>query len=550
MSISKIKLIDTMKGIMSQEGKLLEKDPSRKFLNTHNHFVLLDYDTLLFSWNDAINQVKASNNPVVYIPDEEFTTTVYNEIVEELKINIRTHVVMRGYSSFRNIQDKIDFIRSLKTPCLLFDSNNNLLGALITNFDLISKYVTSIINKKITFAYAGNMRGILNSGHVYLDRRREYRTPIGFNLDNLEDVFTFLDYYISKDYDYFINRYFSSVRIVIDSGKQRVVEEGGEVRYIPNKGGIVFYNLFSNIIDKKYQTKFSLISLSNTNISKYTDESGYISIDNNPIFTLPELKKLQDSLADHFRVKNSKIVSKQAINKVRAVIGAARTQLEEIHKPYSAHTEQLSIIRNFSPAFAKIGVIVQVLQSDFVNSSILAPKEGRIKPEVLKKLVDATILGKGSPSTLDYVEELLVNTLKGKRTNPYSDTKNIVSTTKVTTGSKLSNTKATVGKINSTAIQVKKLAKPSLRNLQGQFLSLTNLEALLRAGLQKALLKNMHRPNLRNQTGRFRESVKLEKLSRSREGHKGYYPSRLINQSVRELAATLTRERFHSITIK
>ena len=108
--------------------------------------------------------------------------------------------------------------------------------------------------------------------------------------------------------------------------------------------------------------------------------------------------------------------------------------------------------------------------------------------------------------------------------------------------------------------------KISLRSPQGQFTSVTKLETLIRASLQRTIIKNMQRPNLRNQTGRFASSVKLESVSQARDGaltaflsymrypyatfenggkqgKKGYYPSRLIDQSVREIAKTLVTQR-------
>ena len=82
----------------------------------------------------------------------------------------------------------------------------------------------------------------------------------------------------------------------------------------------------------------------------------------------------------------------------------------------------------------------------------------------------------------------------------------------------------------------------------------------------------MQRPNLRNQTGRFASSVKLESVSQARDGaltaflsymrypyatfenggkqgKKGYYPSRLIDQSVREIAKTLVTQRM-KVTVR
>lgn len=125
-------------------------------------------------------------------------------------------------------------------------------------------------------------------------------------------------------------------------------------------------------------------------------------------------------------------------------------------------------------------------------------------------------------------------------------------------------------KISATSI--KQINIPALRNLQGQFTSVLKLEALMRALLLETIQKNMQRPNLRNQTGRFAESVKLDRLQRERDGSltaflsymkypyatfekggrqgfRGYYPSRLLDQSAREIATKLVTARLKTIIV-
>lgn len=112
----------------------------------------------------------------------------------------------------------------------------------------------------------------------------------------------------------------------------------------------------------------------------------------------------------------------------------------------------------------------------------------------------------------------------------------------------------------------------SLRNLRGQFTSLVKLETLIRSLLLETIQKNMQRPNLRNQTGRFAESVKLDRLQRERDGSltaflsymkypyatfekggrqgfRGYYPSRLLDQSAREIATKLVTARLKTVIV-
>lgn len=167
----------------------------------------------------------------------------------------------------------------------------------------------------------------------------------------------------------------------------------------------------------------------------------------------------------------------------------------------------------------------------------------------------------------ELVRDLIVSSVLGRKMTYRSSTKVPV---KLKASTLLPTKKYS---IKPSAISIPKVPVPKLsrlRTTQGQFTSLVKLEALLRAGLQQSLLKNMQRPNLRNQTGRFRESVELQSLSRARDGaitaflrymrypyatfepggkqgHKGYSPTRLIDQSVRELASTLVRERMRVV---
>ena len=114
--------------------------------------------------------------------------------------------------------------------------------------------------------------------------------------------------------------------------------------------------------------------------------------------------------------------------------------------------------------------------------------------------------------------------------------------------------------------------QPKLRNTQGQFTSLTKLETLMRSLLLETVQKNMQRPNLRNQTGRFASSIKLDRLQRERDGaitaflsymkypyatfekggkqgFRGYYPSRLLDQSAREIATKLVTARLKTVIV-
>jgi len=569
-SKSKIKLLDTFQQVMTSEGKYLEKDPSRDFLNTHKHFVLLDYSTLNFEWNNAIKNVAGKAGE--YVPSDNLEIEDYNSIVDSLKSNFKNHITLNALSSYKTSTNKASFISSLKLPCLIFSNSGELLGAMVSNFNSISTYITSIINKLVKFPKAGNFKGILNSGHVYLDNNRAYRTPVGFNLDNLDDILLFIDYYSKNDLDYFINRYFLSVPITIINGKINIVEptEAKEIRYLANKGGIVFYNLFSNIIPSKYKTIFSNSSFGQTIES--ISNNGIIERDSKyPLFSRKEIEQLQHDIADHFKVKGNKLVSKQARNIIHTYLEAEKKFLADIHSEHSRHVEQLEVIKTFGTTFSKVGVIIQVLQSDYVNSSILATNEGKIKPRIFKKLQDALILGTSSKALIEHLESNLIKRLTGKKLDTYNS--KVTKKVEVKSANKkglITTSKPKVSGITLSKTTVKRVPKQPLRNIQGQFTSVTKLENLIRAQLRPTVVKNMHRPNLEYQTGRFADSVKLETISRARDGaltaflsymrypyatfekdgrqgKKGYYPSRLIEGSVREIASKLVRDRMRVV---
>jgi len=192
------------------------------------------------------------------------------------------------------------------------------------------------------------------------------------------------------------------------------------------------------------------------------------------------------------------------------------------------------------------------------------------------KLMNEIAIGKhidllgqrGSKSALELVEGHLINTLTNKQVKSVK-TNTSVTTKKTTKAVITNNVPPPKGNKNTTKkVPVPKL--PKLRSLKGTFTSLTSLEVLIRAALPPVLLKNMRRPNLINRTSRFRDSIELNSLSRSRDGsitaflsymkypyatfekggkqgQKGYYPTRLIDHSVREIASKLVTERLRVV---
>ena len=141
--------------------------------------------------------------------------------------------------------------------------------------------------------------------------------------------------------------------------------------------------------------------------------------------------------------------------------------------------------------------------------------------------------------------------------------------------------KTTVKAPNTSSVSAKRktvtVPTAKLRNLQGQFYSLTSLQRLLDANLVEKIKENMgdgsRRDILNLRSGRFAESAKVERLSESREGMitafytymKNPYqtfepgfrqgspnsrsPRLLISKSIREIAATQVANRMRAVLI-
>lgn len=199
---------------------------------------------------------------------------------------------------------------------------------------------------------------------------------------------------------------------------------------------------------------------------------------------------------------------------------------------------EVDLTKNISSTHVSLSAIFRVLDSfssiDVLNNALDS-----------KAFKDSLIEEKFSPSIKKALTVLITDTVVG--------------------------TKPIVKKVSK---KIKTGSKPKahpLRDTKGQFTSVTKLENLMRPMLLDTIIKNMQRPNLRYQTGRFAESVKLNKIVNKdgalnifltymrypyatferggKQGHKGYYPSRLIDQSVREIAVKLTKARFKTTIV-
>lgn len=170
----------------------------------------------------------------------------------------------------------------------------------------------------------------------------------------------------------------------------------------------------------------------------------------------------------------------------------------------------------------------------------------------------------GSKSFIEDAEDRVVNTLIGKR-----EVLGGKSTAKKVIKIELTSKVAKADKTSTTLNQ--KVSPLRLRNLRGQFTSLTSLDTLIRARLRETIKKNMVKPRLVNRTGRFADSVKLEGLANrdgeitaflsymkypyatfepgNRQGSESRSPTKLIDVSVREIAKTMVTNRLKTVIV-
>ena len=189
----------------------------------------------------------------------------------------------------------------------------------------------------------------------------------------------------------------------------------------------------------------------------------------------------------------------------------------------------------------------------------------RIKAQLRGK--DAAIKLLNQPGSKNYTEQLTDAVLNAITKKPTKSQGTSVGKSKLKSSI---NTNSVSSKVSNATTQNVRMAP--LRSVRGQFASQTNLFALITALLPKVIETNMQSPNLNYQTGRFAESVELKGLETARDGSvtafltymkypyetyepgfaRGYLnksPTRLIDQSVREIASGLVLNRLRTVII-
>lgn len=311
-------------------------------------------------------------------------------------------------------------------------------------------------------------------------------------------------------------------------------------------------------------TDFGKFQRYNEKTGKWSDpqvnlELGHISTVDSPNLTSPLEEKLHN-LYVHFKGNNA----------LTTQIGASLQELYDIQKDYTYEfknttPEQIASTRSI----LGLGYIVVTLHMHDKNQAF-SRREAAIENKLLMKIaasINPTEIP-GSNTILEDIRAGLIAALAGKKGPP----KHEKVTGKVSTKKK--------GKVTATTV-AGTVKSPPIRNVQGQFYSLTSLQVLINASLQHVISANMgdqpypggQRKILNYRTGRFAASAQVERLSQSRTGMiTAFYsymkypyqtfepgfaqgspesrdPKLLVSKSIREIAATKVGNRMRAVLV-
>lgn len=427
--------------------------------------------------------------------------------------------------------------------------NNKLIGVLTSSYSNASSLVVRVIQGVIGVDLAvGHVVGgvqVLQSsklgGHLWIKNNLSMRSPLSMRLAVVQELFVLAEHIKEEAFEDIIDWYF---------------QKSDSTWYYAKHNFLILKDALSST-GKVFTGDLHKLSDDTTSISKTAIISGFKS------FYTKYFKPVNDKL--------KKAGDDLSAGQVTSYIKTGLDQLAQAHLNYFNKVIDTSVItKDFTDKLASLKIIFVLPQTELFNSGELAAIEKNIAREAINFGVASGTKLRTSPSLEDYVEQLLKNIVKSGTTTTFN---NSVRATTGTINTKLG--------IKSPKVQIVKQKVPSqpkssglqrLRNPTGQFTSLTKLENLMRSLLLETIQKNMERPNLYNQTGRFAESIRLDRLQRERDGaitaflsymkypyatfekggkqgFRGYYPSRLIDQSVRELAKKLVTARMKTIIV-
>jgi hypothetical protein len=207
-----------------------------------------------------------------------------------------------------------------------------------------------------------------------------------------------------------------------------------------------------------------------------------------------------------------------------------------------------------------------------IQEELLPTLAEQIKAKMKSGIIEPINTG-ASPSFLEYLNEVIIDSLNGKVTPHQVKTATASKTTKFPIPATLISNAASKLKAKSKKASV----RVKLKSTTGDSFSIVNLQNLLNAQLVQRVKENMgngtRKDILNLRTGRFAESVKVERISQSREGMitafytymrnpyatfsqggrqqvpKSRDPKLLISKSIREIAQEKVTNRLRAVLV-
>lgn len=358
-----------------------------------------------------------------------------------------------------------------------------------------------------------------------------------------------------------------------------------------------FSSTYSIIEGNKTILLFPTFNIAVNTINKYLDIA--LSTVHSSIESVGDILNLGHSAAGYnsnLFINTPKLMA-IAIDIINSSSKTADLELTQATTQFINTTKQIDtyieVSQDFSEnvlsVFVKIGGGILKFENAIINQrkgSVLETKEKRgLNKVVLRKLAEAIkqtstplgnkisrllTIGRSSPSLKDYIVSVVANTMMGTSTPKFTKTTRKDSSTKI-------NTKIPVI-VGLHKNRVTVTSKSKISSLVDKTrISSINLLAILQAGINKQVAKNMGQGNehrvLNYRTGRFAESVQVQRLSESRQGMitafysymrnpygtfseggrqqfpKSRDPKLLISKSVRELAAPIVGARMRAVLV-
>jgi hypothetical protein len=368
----------------------------------------------------------------------------------------------------------------------------------------------------------------------------------------------------------------------LKGGPLKVVDRNGEV------GGILFSN-FSSAQNNLFSAFLNTKMLAYVNKKVYANskrkigfdvghtyikgDNKYSDIANTPLSL--QIDNLQAVVDDLLTVgAGSKLFRQAAEGKVggfkltanpRAQLSSVQINLQDYYKEFiSKHSYGQKIVvhlnKDIRGLLVNVSANIVLIQDREENQGEFARVESALSKEVSNILSRLHFSKSAEEEIADRTVDYILNSkikLKNVKVSKTISVSNITS--------KIINTR---GKVTSGTIKTSRL-----RSTSGAFQSVTGLQAILASRLQEVIRKNMAPPALTYQTGRFAESVKLNSVQfdnrqnaitaflsymkypyatfevGGRQGSIDKSPYALIDRSVREIAAQLTKSRMRTIVV-